>query len=137
MKLNLQHWDGEITQVRAWLVIEVAFFFVWILSSILFLFMSYVFKFKSVAKSEAIQQMDLNVWNDSDTDDFMRYLKFEYFMLTYMIAFIGMEVLCGFSKDNFYKMFGKNTIEEVRTIFLLILMLRVLNLLITSYRFKA
>ena len=103
----------------------------------LFLFMAYVFKFKSVAKSDSIQKMDTNVWNDSDTDDFMRYLKFEYFLLTYMIAFIGMEILCGFSKTNFYLMFGKNTLEEVRTIFLLILMVRILNLLITSYRFKS
>jgi hypothetical protein len=133
----MEHWDGQVNQVRAWLIIEVAFFFIWILSSMLFLFMAYLFKFKSVAKSDSIQRMDTNVWNDSDTDDFMRYLKFEYFLLTYMIAFIVMEFLCGFSKTNFYLMFGKNTLEEVRTIFLLILMVRILNLLITSYRFKS
>ena len=66
----------------------------------MFLFGAYIFKFKSVAKKEEVMKMDDNVWNDSCTDDFLRYLKFEFFMLNYMFSFAIMEFICGFSNDD-------------------------------------
>jgi len=32
-------------------------------------------------------EMDDNVWNDRGTDDFLRYLKFEFFVMNYMLSF--------------------------------------------------
>ena len=62
----------------------------------LFLLFAYVFKFKSVAKDDEIMKMDDNVWNDKNTDDFLRYLKFEYFVLNYMISFLFTDLIYGF-----------------------------------------
>jgi len=74
----------------------------------MFLIMAYLFKFRSVAKREEVMKMDDNVWNDRDTDDFLRYLKFEYFMLAFMSTFAIMELICGFSNAEHVKIFGKN-----------------------------
>jgi len=46
---------------------------------------AYVFKIKSISKAADVMELDDNVWNDKDTDDFLRYLKFEYFMVTYFL----------------------------------------------------
>jgi hypothetical protein len=61
-----------------------------------FLFFAYIFKFKSVAKDEKIMQKDDNVWNDKNTDDFLRYLKFEFFVLNYMMSFLFTDLMYGF-----------------------------------------
>ena len=61
-----------------------------------FLFFAYTLKFKSVAKDDEIMKMDDNVWNDHNTDDFLRYLKFEFFVLNYMMSFILMDFVYGF-----------------------------------------
>lgn len=48
---------------------------------------AYIGKFKSTVKSEAVLEMDDNVWNDRKTDDFLRYMKFEFFVMTYFLSF--------------------------------------------------
>jgi hypothetical protein len=108
VKLDIPYWPGHVNSVRAWLLIEVIFFFSWICASILFLFLAYLFKFSSVVKRENILKMDLNVWNDRDTDDFLRYLKFEYFMVAFMLTFAVMEYICFFDQSKYTMMFGPN-----------------------------
>ena len=60
-----------------------------------------------MVKSDAIMQMDDNVWNDKNTDDFLRYLKFEFFMLNYMISFAIVDVLVGWVCYGNMHVFGE------------------------------
>jgi len=85
-----------VNEVRAWLMLEVIYFFVWLLTSALFLAYAYIVKFKSISKSEEIMKMDDNVWNDKNTDDFLRYLKFEYFLFNSVLAVFVTELTTGF-----------------------------------------
>jgi hypothetical protein len=48
------HWIGEATEVRVWILIDVFFFFAWIVSGMLFVTMAYIFKFKSTMKNEEV-----------------------------------------------------------------------------------
>jgi len=73
-------------------VIEAFYFFIWIFASILFLAFAFLKKFKSISKNELLLSMDSNCWNDKDTDDFLRYLKQEYFMFTFTVSFLIMEL---------------------------------------------
>ena len=41
--------------------------------------------------------LDDDVWNDKDTDDFLRYLKFDYYIMTYIISFFCMEFVIGYT----------------------------------------
>jgi len=77
-------------------MIEVRLFFTWLVVSIMFTLYAYVFKIKSISKSDIVMESDDNVWNDKDTDDFLRYLKFEYFMVSYTLLKMCMEILIGF-----------------------------------------
>ena len=106
VKLSLHDWVGDVNFIRAWLLIECACFFSWITCGVLFLFAAYIFKFRSVAKTDAVMEQDENVWNDSSTDDFLRYLKFEFFLLCYLSTFLIMDVFCGFSTGPTYDLFG-------------------------------
>ena len=54
VKNNQTYWIGEATEVRVWILIDVFFFFSWIVSGILFVTMAYIFKFKSTMKNEEI-----------------------------------------------------------------------------------
>lgn len=100
-KLDLDNWENEVNYIRAWLYIECTFFLSWIICGMIFLFFAYIFKFKSVAKDEKIMQMDDNVWNDKNTDDFLRYLKFEFFVLNYMMSFLFTDLMYGFQIMSF------------------------------------
>lgn len=54
VKNNSVHWIGEATEVRVWILIDVLFFFSWIVSGMLFVTMAYIFKFKSTMKNEEV-----------------------------------------------------------------------------------
>ena len=74
-----------------WILLELLYFFSYIISLMLFLFGAFWLKFKSIRKKkydylqeqgieDEIKKMDFNgVWNTKDTDDFLRYLKWEAF----------------------------------------------------------
>jgi hypothetical protein len=56
---------------------------------------------KSVAKNDTIQGSDDNVWNDRGSDDFLRYLKFEYFMFNFCWCKLFMEISVGYLRVRF------------------------------------
>ena len=74
--------QDDSNYVRIWLFVESMFFFSWIVSGIIFLIMAHLSKFRSTIKSDLILQMDNDPWNDRKTDDFFRYIKFDYFVFT-------------------------------------------------------
>lgn len=137
-KLDVHNWDGQVNYVRAWIFIEACYFFSWIFCGILFLLGAFLFKFRSVAKSEEVMKLDDNVWNDNDTDDFLRYLKFEYFMLSYFLSFASMEFLSGFAPFvdfEYINIFGVNTSDDLFLIFGMVFGLRLMHLFSISIRF--
>ena len=96
---------------------------------------AYVFKVKSACKSSKVMEMDDNVWNDKDTDDFLRYLKFEYFMCTYFLMKIVSQINYGFNMGfipgDDILLFGESNFESTKVIFILLLVqsgIAVLNL---------
>ena len=125
------HGKSPTHDIRAWLLIECMTFFVWILCSMFFTVYAYIFKVKSACKSTKVMEMDDNVWNDKDTDDFLRYLKFEYFMCTYFMLKIFLEIYIGFVPRQEILTFGKNEFEPIGIIFICLLVqstIAVLNL---------
>ena len=99
-KESFAHEKGSM-EMRSWLILEVFLFFTWIWASIFFLLFAYIFKLESVAKNEATKGPDDNVWNDRGSDDFLRYLKFEYFMFTFCWCKLFMEFSVGFFRVRF------------------------------------
>ena len=91
-KVDLENWKHDVNYVRVWLLIEITYFWCWLASGVCFLFYAYVAKFKSIFKNEVLLAKDEDVWNDKDSDDFLRYLKSEYYMFAYSLSFIAMEI---------------------------------------------
>jgi hypothetical protein len=82
---------------------------------------AYIFKVKSSCKSSKVMEMDDNVWNDKDTDDFLRYLKYEYFMVSYFLLKMVLQIYIGFIPRDDILMFGKNDFSSTGIIFILLL----------------
>mmetsp|Transcript_11641 Transcript_11641/g.17665 ORF Transcript_11641/g.17665 Transcript_11641/m.17665 type:complete len:96 (-) Transcript_11641:540-827(-) len=91
---------------------------------------AYCVKFKSISKNEALLEMDDNVWNDKDTDDFLHYLKFEYFLISYVLTYLFMEIVLGFSDAYSLGSLGPRDFEPIGLIFLLLIASRALSLLL-------
>lgn len=68
----------------------------WLSSGVIFLLYAYIAKFKTIFKNEVLLALDDNVWNDKDSDDFLRYLKQEYYTFAYILSFLLIEVGMGF-----------------------------------------
>jgi hypothetical protein len=96
-KVDLENWNHDVNYIRIWLLIEIVYFWMWLSSGVIFLFYAYIAKFKTIFKNEVLLAMDDNVWNDKDSDDFLRYLKQEYYTFAYILSFMLMEL--GFSFD--------------------------------------
>ena len=94
---------------------------------------AYIIKFKPITKNELVLAHDTNVWNDRDTDDFLHYLKMEFFMITYMINFIIMEIIMGFSNLFHLDYMGAREWWPVKSTFLVIIIFRGLFLAIILF----
>ena len=58
-------------------MIEIFMFFYWILSSMLFMALSYFFKQRGMWRAKRTKQMR-DIWNHKDSDDILSYMRFEY-----------------------------------------------------------
>lgn len=86
IKINLHDWKNNVNIVRCWLFIEANYVFLWIFSSIIFVVAAQVFKFKSSVMTDKDLHADMNVWNDRESDDFLRYIKFDFFVVNYTLT---------------------------------------------------
>lgn len=126
-KLHIEHWVEDINLVRVWLFIECVYFFIWILSGALFVMVAYIIKFKPTFKTEAAMAADDNVWNDKWSDDFLRFIKFDMYLFSFILSFLLMEIYIGFGEmDHINEMVPGNTDTSfdkhpVRTMFLLMI----------------
>ena len=101
VKMHTHFWKTEdLNYVRAWILFEIIFYFTWLQMSVCFVAFAYIKKFKSIAKDERLLAGDSDVWNDKWSTDFLRYLKMEYFLVTYILTCMTSYALVGFS--DFY-----------------------------------
>ena len=77
---------NDMRFIHGWLMLEIQFFFNWIMVSILFIALAYIFKFKPISKDEKVLAANDDIWDDKDRDDYLHYLKYEYFLLTYILC---------------------------------------------------
>lgn len=125
-------WISDVNYVRLWLLIEIVFFFSWLFASIIFVLYAYLVKFKPISKNVKLMESDDNIYNDKKTDDFLRYLKSEYFLMAYIITFILVEVEFGFLGNYHFDNIGTKEFWPVQSTILLFLIYRVFNLLMFS-----
>jgi hypothetical protein len=105
-KKNLEMWTYDLNEVRLMLFIEVTYIFTWIISSIIFTTSAQLFNFKSTVLTDAVLAGDDNVWNDRGTDDFLRYIKHDFFTVVYLITHCLLTALCLFSTSDDYNKMG-------------------------------
>jgi hypothetical protein len=86
VKLNFKSWKDDVNYVRVWFFIEVNYIFAFIIASCIFTMGAQVFKFKSSLKSDEDLHHDDNIWNDRESSDFLRYIKYDYFVFVYIIT---------------------------------------------------
>lgn len=87
----------QINEQFGFILLEIIFFFVWVLSGIIFLLFAYTSKMSTFMRNTYEIENDDNPWNNKDTEDFLRHLKREYFTMVYSIAYLAMEITCGFT----------------------------------------
>lgn len=133
VKKNYGSWNFEMNYVRAWLLIEVIYFFNWILSGIVFLIMSKIITLNPMSTDEDELANDTDVWNDRTTQDFMVHLKAEFFQFSLAFSILIQTMMIGFTNLYFMGIFGPKdwnptltffTIMVIHRVYILIMLLR-------------
>lgn len=135
VKMNFGTWDFEMNYIRAWLLIEVIFFFKWIISGIIFLLIGKTMNFHPIQSDEDADENDEDVWNDRKSQDFLVHLKSEYFHFSYMCTLFLMTLVIGFSNFYFMGVFGPRDFYPTTSINLLIVCYRFLILFLQLWNF--
>jgi len=132
IKGEYSSWHSDVNYVRLWLLIEIVFFFSWLFASIIFVLYAYLVKFKPISKNVALMENDDNIYNDKKTDDFLRYLKSEYFLMAYIISFMIAEIEFGFLGNYHFDHIGPKEFWPVQSTILMFLVYRSFNLIMFS-----
>lgn len=74
--------------------------------------------------------MDDNIWNDRGADDFLRYIKHDFFTMVYLLTHFLMTAYSLLRTDEGYDSFGKRDSFEMKAALGLIFLMR-LNALLT------
>lgn len=73
--------------------------------------------------------MDDNIWNDRGADDFLRYIKHDFFTVVYIITHLLMTAYTSFNTGEGYDSFGKRDSFEMKAALGLLLFARINELL--------
>ena len=138
VKMNYGSWNYDMSYVRAWLLIEVVFFFNWILSGIIFLIIGKIITLNPMSIDEDELENDNDVWNDRKTQDFMVHLKAEFFQFTYVCSLLIQTIVIGFTNFYFIYVFGKRDWNPTLSLFLIMVLHRtyILMVLLWDYHQK-
>lgn len=98
--------EQQINFMRLWFHWEVIFFFAWMGSIVVNLQLTFWTKAGSFSKDEAARLDDDDVWNDKNTEDYLRWLKKETFDLCIQITLLGCAILIGYIPDNRLDFYG-------------------------------
>jgi hypothetical protein len=86
VKKTHKFWDEDFNMVRCWLFIELGYIFIWIASGMIFMTLAQVCKLKSTVHfKDEIKQND-SVWTSRESDDFLRYMKHDFFIVVYLTS---------------------------------------------------
>ena len=120
----------ELTNVRVWIYMESIYFFAWIFSGIIFVATAYIWKLEPTDKDEDSIKLDDNVWNDRNADDFLRYVKYDYYVFSLTLAALMMEYFIGFSRTAVVSKMGPRDQWSFQFVFTLLLISRSLRLIV-------
>jgi len=137
VKMHYTTWQHDLNYIRIWLLIEVVYYFFWLAGGILFVMYAYLVKLKSISKNEALLEQDDNVWNDKDTDDFLHYLKYEYFLFSYILSILATEFFTGFTNLYNLGLLGPRDFFPVGFIYVVLLTNRSMGLIFTSFMLRS
>jgi hypothetical protein len=98
------------------------------------LLVAYTTKAQSIIKNEEYLLLDDNVWNDKNTDDFLRYLKLEYFLLTFVLTNLSFDLVVTFT--NIYELpsYGDRDADVVKYCLYAVIASRALSFVHVLYR---
>ena len=99
---KMYHLDDlfQKSDMACWINFEILFFLFWIVSLQIFLFLGYWFKYKSIRKGKIDDNFSINssqeyynsLWSSKNSDDFLRYLKWEAFTYGYLFSMLFMDI---------------------------------------------
>jgi hypothetical protein len=58
-------------------------------------------------------KQDEDVWNDRNAEDFLRYMKFDYYIVTLNMSMLFLEYIVGFSNFNGVHLMGSRDLWSV------------------------
>ena len=123
-------WLQDINYVRVWIFLESIFFFCWIFSGVLFVASAYLWKLEPTDKDEDSIKLDDNVWNDRDADDFLRYVKYDYYIFSKILSILFMDIIIGFTDFNNVGTMGPRDMWPVKYVYGMLVFNRFFRLLV-------
>ena len=71
-------------------------------------------------------RQDEDVWNDRNAEDFLRYMKYDYYIVTLNLSMLILEYTVGFSEFNGVEKMGQREFSKVGIIYFLLIFMSVL-----------
>lgn len=134
VKLNEHRWSKDVNYVRVWFYMEASYIFIWIFSSCVFTTLAYIFKLKSSVKSDEDLLTDDNIWNDNDSDDYLRYIKHDFFIMVYLLSSFFNAIVWGFSQSKAVTTIGVRDFETTGICITTLLIMRALQVSIQTWK---
>ena len=96
--LDTEMWGQSLNPVLIWNFLEISYFFMWVLALALFCLFAYCEKYKSILKTDfddeiASKDTNQDIWNNKNSDDFLRYFKWEAFNFSHYLCQMLMALL--------------------------------------------
>lgn len=96
---NMIYAASEVDVELIWVLFEALHWMTSVFSGMVFLAVGYLARLGPFMRDEAALEGDFNPWNNKDTEDFMRHLKEEYFVMVYQMTMIVMGLIIPFSSS--------------------------------------
>lgn len=106
VKTNLKFWRTDLNMVRAWLICEITYFFFTLASGMLFMFICALIPNAGTFTKCVEKMRTQGPWTSKDTNDFLRFVKVEYYLFTLQSSLLLTEISVGFSNIYEFKHFG-------------------------------
>lgn len=91
---------------------------------------AYLWKLEPTDKDEDSQKLDDNVWNDRDADDFLRYVKYDFYIFSKVLSILFMDIIIGFTNFNDVDTMGPRDTWPIKYIFGMLIFNRSFRLIV-------
>jgi hypothetical protein len=85
-----------------WMLFELCYFFIQLFCGMVFLAIAHLVRLDPYFRDHEALESDDNPWNNKDTEDFLRHLKEEYFLLVQNAALSVMDMLIPFGAGFYW-----------------------------------